>query len=216
MWDLLVVSTHMKYLATFLLLGICGLARAELIPVKDSKFNLCKPYGCIYHEWYFKSDPSLRYIASGYDDGIDYSLEKVDADGNLNLLLRVNPIVEDENGKFWWGYPWSTRDIPIQVKNGKVYVYASFEHCIERDGNISVPEWQAVIPALLLLGEYGKWNLHQEKYVYQLYSLSELADDAKRINKRIEPGFCQPLAARKDSFGGVRRLFVRYVLKENG
>ncbi|WGL18332.1 hypothetical protein PVT68_08560 [Microbulbifer bruguierae] len=179
------VSTLMKNLTTITFLIICSLARAELIPVDDSKFNLCKPYGCTYHEWYFESDPSLRYIAVGYEDGIDYSLERVGKDGKLNLLLKVNPIVKDSNNKFWWGYPWSTKDILIQKTDGKIYLYASFEHCIERDGNIIVPEWQATMPALLLSGEYGKWNLAQEQYDYQLYSLSELAVKSNIANRSI-------------------------------
>lgn len=170
---------------------ISSIVRAELIPVEDSKFNLCKPYGCTYYEWYFESDPSLRYIGTGYEDGIDYSLERVGKDGKLKLLLKVNPIVKDENNKFWWGYPWSTKDIPVQEKDGKVYLYASFEHCIERDGNISVPEWQATMPALLLTGEYGKWNLAQEQYDYQLYSLRELVAKSKNANKSTS---CAPSA----------------------
>jgi len=171
----------MRILLTFIIVTFVGSAIAvELVPVEDSPFNLCKPDGCIYYEWKFKSDPTLRYIASGYEDGIDYSIGRVNKFGKLELLLRVNPVIKDNTGKYWWGYPWSTHDIPVQVKNGKIYLFAYFKHKILRDGNISVLEWQKIMPVLLLNGEYGKWNIKQSKYQYKLYSISELITKSKK------------------------------------
>ena len=174
----------MKKIFIVLILAISVPAKAdELIPVENSPYNLCKPYGCMYYEWKFRSDPSLRYIASGYEDGIDYSIARVDKNGKLNILVKVNPIVKDKNGKYWWGYPWSTIDIPTQIQSGELYLYAYFEHKVERDGIISVPEWQKAIPVILLDGEYGKWNIEQKKYQFKLYPVPELVEKSRNANK---------------------------------
>ena len=60
----------------------------------------------------------------------------------------------------------SSRRIPVEVRDGKIFLYARIDHCLYRDANISVPEWQKTMPLLLLLGEYGHWNIEQENYDY--------------------------------------------------
>ena len=35
------------------------------------------------------------------------------------------------------------------------------------------------MPAVLLLGEYGSWNIEQNEYDYELYSISDLIKAAK-------------------------------------
>jgi hypothetical protein len=73
-----------------------------------------------------------------YEDGIDYSLFRIDSDGSYNLIARVNPMVVDSAGKNWWGYPWSVTDIVLDKSKGTRRLLATFDHDIVTDGNISM------------------------------------------------------------------------------
>lgn len=152
----------------------------NLIPVESSPNNMCKPRGCTYYEWIVKGAENIRYVASEYKDGIDYSLYEVTDDGEYKLLLRVNPIVLDRDGKYWRGYPSSTKDIDITVSNGKALFLASFDHDIVRDDNIEIPEWQSRLPALLLIGNRGDWNVAQKRYTYKKSTIEELVAKARK------------------------------------
>ncbi|MCP4493062.1 MAG: hypothetical protein GY820_38055 [Gammaproteobacteria bacterium] len=177
----------MKKLIAILLFEISvSVNAAELIPVKDSPYNLCKPYGCMYYEWEFSTKSNLRYIAAGYEDGIDYEIAEIDENGKLQTLLHVNPVVKDLNGNYWWGYPWSTMDIPVEVKNGEIYFYAYFEHEIFRDGVLSAPKWQKRMPALLLHSNNDKKVAKMDVYKYKLYTIAELISMSKIANKAVK------------------------------
>ena len=148
---------------------------SNLVRVENSPNNRCRHYGCRYYEWKIRSHPDIRYVASGYEDGINYSLYRVTSTGEYELILRVNPIVVDEHGDHWWGYPWVTRDIAIANGYDDLRFMAAFTHEIKRDGEISIPEWQKLMPALLLRGEKGKWNVEQPRYEFVPVTIEELA-----------------------------------------
>ena len=52
----------------------------------EDAINPCADSGCIYYEWNIPSMPDIRFIASGYEDGIDYAFYEVDECGDLVLL----------------------------------------------------------------------------------------------------------------------------------
>jgi hypothetical protein len=99
------------------------------------------------------SDPELElYSATGYEDGIDYALY----DLNLNtrkkeLLFYFNPVII-ENDHDYWGYPWDTDGILTRADDGVTTIYFSIDHEIERDGAITNPEIQNVLPVIFLTG----------------------------------------------------------------
>jgi len=141
------VEKTMQYLITLLCLLLPSVSTsAELISVDDSGFCKSQKYNICY-EWKFKSNPSLRYIAAGFEDGINYSVGKISPDGKMELLFNVNPIIVDHEGNRWWGYPWDTHDLSIDIRNNTIYLYADFEHQIKRDGEISMIKKQTFIPA---------------------------------------------------------------------
>lgn len=168
-----------------LLLAPLPAMAGELIPVNNSPFK--DKQASIYYEWKFKSDPTLRYIADGYEDGIDYSLERLKPDGKLKLLLKITPVIADSRKQRWWGYPWDTSDIYLQVRKGVLYFYADFEHYVPR-GLPSTTDKPVTMPALLLKGETTQPG--QKEYALKLlsplkfkwYSLPELIDKYKRVN----------------------------------
>ena len=91
----------MRGLLLLILLTVSEVIYAgNLIPVESSPNNMCKPHGCTYYEWIVKGAENIRYVASEYKDGIDYSLYEVTDNGEYKLLLRVNPIVLDKNNKY--------------------------------------------------------------------------------------------------------------------
>lgn len=130
----------------------------------------------MYYEWQIPSLPNIRYIASGYEDGIDYAFYLRNDDGTDELLLHVNPIVVDENGMYWWGYPWITTGIVLEESGDSIEIRASFNHTIVREGVHSVPDWQKRLPVVLFEGKTGK--IPQPDLEYESFSLAELKRDA--------------------------------------
>jgi len=99
-------------------------------------------------------DPESEiYSASGYSDGIDYVLYDLNLKtGERELLCYFNPVIID-NGKDYWGYPWDTKGIMTKTEDGVTMVYVSIDHDIERDGIITHPTAQKLLPVLFLIGQ---------------------------------------------------------------
>ncbi len=103
-------------------------------------------------------DPIPEMItAYGFEDGIDYSIYKQNlVTGKDSLLLRFNPVLLDSTNKlkpFYWGYPWDIADIVLTHKYNQTLIRCSFNHEIERDGVISIPNWQNKLPVILFYGK---------------------------------------------------------------
>ncbi|MEM6264127.1 MAG: hypothetical protein AAGI38_16550, partial [Bacteroidota bacterium] len=98
-------------------------------------------------------DPELEmYCGSGYADGIDYALYDLDLEaGQMEILFYFNPVIIQDESNFW-GYPWDTEGIITSVEAGKVRVYFSVDHDIQREGEITIPENQEILPVIFLLG----------------------------------------------------------------
>lgn len=158
---------------------------AELIRVENSPNNGCGETGCMYNEWKLKGDESIRFVVRGYEDGSDNRFYKVNDEGNYSTILDVSPIIVDLNNKHWWGYAWDIEDIPLEYKDGRVFVYATFEHDQIRDGNFNPPKWQRRFPVVKFLGEKTRWNFEQPKYKYELVPLDNLAESAKQLTRPL-------------------------------
>lgn len=97
-------------------------------------------------------EPEL-YSASGYSDGIDYAIYDLNMKtGKQELLFYFNPVII-ENEKDYWGYPWDTKGIITWTEDGVTMIYYSTDHDIERDGHITYPENQKVMPVIFLTGQ---------------------------------------------------------------
>jgi hypothetical protein len=141
----------------------------------------------MYAEWYLESDPRIRLIISGYEDGSDSGFYKVDGDGDYRTILHFIPIIEDKNGDNWWGYAWDIQDLPVKISNHQIYVQATFVHDQMRDGSYRPPEWQKDFPVVRFIGERTRWNSKQPSYDFEWMALEELASQAS-VNKAKQEG----------------------------
>lgn len=97
-------------------------------------------------------EPEL-YSASGYSDGIDYAIYDLNMKtGQQELLFYFNPVIIDHE-KDYWGYPWDTKGIMTWTEDGVTRIYCSTKHDIVRDGEITFPENQNVMPVIFLTGQ---------------------------------------------------------------
>jgi hypothetical protein len=103
-------------------------------------------------------EPEL-YSASGYSDGIDYAIYDLNIKtGQRELLFYFNPVIIDKK-KNYWGYPWDTNGIITSTEDGMTMIYCSSDHDIERDGEITIPENQKVMPVIFLTGQSTQPNI---------------------------------------------------------
>lgn len=175
----------MKNIAAVFILFLAQLVGAtELVRVENTPNNGCGESGCIYVEWKLKRDESIRFVISGYEDGADCRFYKINDDGQYSIILDVSPIIVDSSDKHWWGYAWDIKDIPIEYKDGRVFVRATFEHDQIRDGSFNPPKWQHRFPVVKFRGEKTRWNFEQPKYNYKLVPLDTLSEAAKQLTNR--------------------------------
>ena len=100
------------------------------------------------------NDPEPEiYSASGYSDGIDYAIYDLNMKtGKQELLFYFNPVIIDDELDYW-GYPWDTDGIMEWTEDGVTMVYCSVDHDIVRDGEITYPENQKILPVIFLTGQ---------------------------------------------------------------
>ena len=176
----------MKIITLILFFSSPSILAVELIRVENLANNSCTEPGCIHYEWKLKGDESIRFVISGYHDSSDCRFYKISEGGQYSVILDISPIIVDSNGKYWWGYAWDIEDIPIEYKNGKIFVQATFEHNQIRDGNFIPPKWQYRFPVVKFYGKKTRWNLEQPKYNYKMVSLEALSVAAKQITNDVK------------------------------
>tara|TARA_B100001109_G_C18861951_1_gene474485 strand:- start:602 stop:1291 length:690 start_codon:yes stop_codon:yes gene_type:complete len=99
-------------------------------------------------------DPELElYSASGSSDGIDYAIYDLNMKtGKQELLFYFNPVII-ENQNDYWGYPWDADGVmSLLMKTGELKIYSAIDHDIEREGTITQPKNQKVLPVIFLTG----------------------------------------------------------------
>ena len=99
------------------------------------------------------NDPEPEiYYASGYTDGIDYAFYDLNMKtGKQELLFYFNPVITGTDQDLW-GYPWNTDGVMKKSVDEETMLFFSVNHDIERDGNISDPVNQKILPVIFLLG----------------------------------------------------------------
>jgi len=141
------------------------------------------------HEWALASAPSIRFVAEGYSDGIEYGFYKLQGNGHYEHIIRVYPVIRDSSrsGALFWGYAWDIHDIVLPGKDGRkeVEVLATFEHTIDEDyfQEVESPEWQKRIPAVLFIGRTTQPEIAQlprPPRKFKPSTLNGLCSSAKR------------------------------------
>jgi hypothetical protein len=102
-------------------------------------------------------DPEAEIVrAIGYEDGIDYSLLDHDPTGTKEkLICYFNPVIIDNNG-YYWGYPWDIVEIITFQANDVVFMQATLDHDIQRDGQVIIPKPPAKFPVIFFIGQPGQ------------------------------------------------------------
>lgn len=105
-------------------------------------------------EWALVTTPSLRVVAAGYEDGMNYDFYRLKKDGSYQHIVQFYPVIRDDvdGGALYWGYPWDIRDIALPPRAEPDAVLATFAHQMMDDGEVQTPDWQKRIPAVLFTG----------------------------------------------------------------
>ena len=110
-----------------------------------------------YFEYYVNIDDDIElevFVASGYEDGIDYAFYDFDIHkSKKTLLFLFNPIII-VNDNYYWGYPWNIEDIILKTTDSNILkIHSSLNHNIIRDGNITFPNNQKIFPIIFFQGK---------------------------------------------------------------
>jgi hypothetical protein len=112
--------------------------------------------------WFVNLDKDVEpeiFRATGYEDGIDYAIYDHNLlTGKETLVSYVNPVIIEKE-KTYWGYPWDISDMILKLEGGKVFLRASFDHDIVRDGVVTIPEPKKKFPAIFFNGHSTQPNV---------------------------------------------------------
>jgi hypothetical protein len=113
------------------------------------------------YRWFVNLDdePTPELItASGYEDGIDYSIERLDpVTFRQSVVLRFHPVIVQLRGRertLFWGYPWDLRHALVRRRGGRVELLSMLDHTLTRESE-SVPAslpWQRRMPVVFFTG----------------------------------------------------------------
>jgi len=167
-------------LVVVLLVAASAASAAEMAAVpQDAGF--CAHMDGICYEWQLTSDPAVRLVAHGYEDGVEYSFYKK-VRRSYRHLVRIYPALRDDayNNTLFWGYPWDIQDIAVVPDaKGKAFL-ATFDHSIVDDGEVYSPAWQKRIPVVLFVGRTTQPNMKVPLLPFQAIRLSTLRARAER------------------------------------
>ena len=161
-----------------LLLMACGsAAHARGMNAVPENVGFCVGKAGTCHEWSLASDPSIRFIAHGFEDGIEYAFHRKRPTGEYEYLVRVYPVLRDATRaeSFYWGYP---RDIDDVVVDSKGALLATFGHELFDDGNVESLPWQKRIPAVLFIGRTTQPDIKVPKLRFRGMTVPALQKEA--------------------------------------
>ena len=132
------------------------------------------------YEWSLKSRQALRFVAYGYEDGIEYSFYTLRPDGKYEHVVRVHPVIRDNSRKdaLFWGYPWDIRDIVLSRSKNQERLLATFAHDLNDDGEVSSPSWQKRVPAVLFIGRTTQPAMTVPQLRFKANTLDGIRSDA--------------------------------------
>lgn len=133
----------------------------------DLKVTSKKKYLEDYNFFWFinldnDAEPEI-FRANGYEDGIDYAIYDRDPiTGEGSLVVYLNPVIL-ENENRYWGHAWDLSDMIVKKENHKIYIRASVDHDIRRDGVVVIPEPPGKFPAIFFYGHSTQPNMKVEE-----------------------------------------------------
>jgi hypothetical protein len=138
---------------------------------KSSRYCYGKASYC--YEWALTTDPNIRFIAWGDEDGIEYTFHRKNKSGQYQYLVRVYPVLRDSSKSkdLYWGYPWDIDDIALDPSGA---LLATFEHNLVDDGEASSQSWQKRIPAVLFHGHTTQPDLNVPHLRFEKASVRSL------------------------------------------
>lgn len=91
----------------------------------------------------------------GFSDGIDYAFYDQDLSNGVDMLMfYFNPVIIDSTQNiFFWGYTWDITDLMIIKGMDSTKILCSVDHNIKRNGEITYPENQNIMPAIFFKGK---------------------------------------------------------------
>jgi hypothetical protein len=105
--------------------------------------------------WFINLDEDKEpeiFTANGYEDGIDYAIYDQDLQTQTETLVAyINPIII-EDSKLFWGYPWDISGMITKKDKQTIFIKASLDHDIQRDGEITIPDPTKKFPAVFFYG----------------------------------------------------------------
>lgn len=162
-------------------LALCGAlctpaiaAPRAMTPVPANSGFCADPGDGMCYEWKLEADPSLRVIAYGFEDGIDYSFYRRDRKGGYRRIVDFHPAMQDPTrpGQLFWGYAWDVHDI-VLAPDGKSF-QATFDHAIVIDGNVDPMPGQKRTPAVLFVGRATQPDMKVKALRFQANTIDAL------------------------------------------
>lgn len=140
----------MRHIACLLLSTACSLASAAHMVAVPEGQAVCRGTDAFCYEWKLVGDPSLRFVATGYEDGSGFYLCRRRADGHYGLLFAVYPVLIDPKypGVKFWGYPWDIRDVVAHGRGQAIQLMAAFGSKAEEDDRWLPPMQRRVLHVL--------------------------------------------------------------------
>ena len=165
----------MKIAFAFVLSFFASTASAAgMFPV-DEKLGFCAEKQGICYEWALTQDHSIRFIAYGSEQGIDYSFFKLKSN-QYRQLLRVFPVLRDPSHRnvLFWAYPEDIKDIVIAPSDLRNRLLATYRHSIIDDGEVASPKWQKRIPAVLFTGATSQPQMRVKPITFRAITVEAL------------------------------------------
>ncbi|MBB5204984.1 hypothetical protein HNQ51_002303 [Inhella inkyongensis] len=127
-------------------------AAANMVAVPKEE-AICRNTDAYCYEWKFAVDPSLRFVATGYEDGGGFYFCRRRPNGDYGLLFAVYPAMLDSKhpGVRFWGYAWDIEDIVLSGGGKAIQFQMAIGGKPEEEGSW-IPPMQRSVPYVLFRG----------------------------------------------------------------
>jgi hypothetical protein len=174
-----------------LLLAFSTVATAVNMVAVPKEEAYCHGSDAYCYEWKFVEDPTLRFVATGYDDGGGFYFCRRGLKGDYSLLFAAYPAMEDSKypGLKFWGYAWDIKDIVLSSKGKVLQLQVAFEN--RSDGEDRwIPPMQRFVPYVLFRGVATQPDIKVEEKLRFTRLPIEAIQRRAMANQTIEPTSC--------------------------
>jgi len=161
-----------------------------MVPIPKEE-SYCGKSDAYCYEWQFDGDPSLRFVATGYEDGGGFYFCRRGKSGDYKLLFAVYPAMVDSQypGKLFWGYAWDINDVVRSSKGNSFQLRAAFG-AQSTDDDAWIPHMQRAVPYVLFSGSATQPDMVvRQKLRFESLSLEAIQRRAM-ANQSLQPIAC--------------------------